>query len=398
MRAVADLCWSTPMSVTAAEGFLANGLHCGIKTSRPDLAILTTDDARPVPTAAVFTQNRFRAPPVEADVDRMAATGGLIAGVVVSSGNANAGTGARGREDAEAMSRTAAEAVGCDPQAMLVCSTGLIGEFLPMDRILPAIPTLAAGRTHDGGLKAAQGILTTDSRTKEVVVQGEGFVVGGMAKGCGMINPNMATMLAYLTTDAEVSPADLQRILAEAVNDAFNTLSVDGATSTNDTVVLMASGRRGRQPLDAVAAAVRAACEDLTLQMARDAEGRTKTVQVRVTGAASDAEARTAAKAVVKNQLIKCSWYGGDPYWGRLLGEVGATGIAMEPDRASVSYGGIVVAQGGIAAPHDADAVSAHMRGEELEVEIALGLGSGAGRAVGVDLGPGYIKENAATS
>ena len=386
------------MSVTAAEGFVAGGLHCGIKTSRPDLALLVTDDARPVPTAAVFTQNRFRAPPVEADVDRMAATGGLIAGVVVSSGNANAGTGERGRRDAEAMSRAAAEAVGCDPQAMLVCSTGIIGEFLPIDRILAAVPKLAGELSRDGGVHAAQGILTTDSRTKEVVVQAGGFTVGGMAKGCGMINPNMATMLAYLTTDAALAPADLQRILAEAVDDTFNTLSVDGATSTNDTVVLMASGRRGPQPLDAVAAAVRAACEDLTLQMARDAEGRTKTVQVRVTGAASDAEARTAAKAVVRNQLIKCSWYGGDPYWGRLLGEVGATGIAMDPARACVSYGGMVVAAGGVAAPHDAEAVSRYMRGEELEVEITLGLGGGVGRAVGVDLGPGYIKENAATS
>ena len=386
------------MSVTAAEGFVAGGLHCGIKTSRPDLALLVTDDARPVPTAAVFTQNRFRAPPVDADVERMAATGGMIAGVIVSSGNANAGTGARGRQDAEAMSAAAAQAVGCDPEAMLVCSTGIIGEPLPIDTILAGIPRLAAELSPDGGLRAAQGILTTDSRTKEVVVQGDGFVVGGMAKGCGMINPNMATMLAYLTTDAEVAPADLQHVLAEAVGDTFNTLSVDGATSTNDTVVLMASGRRGPAPLEAVAAAVRAACEDLTLQMARDAEGRTKTVQVRVTGAASDADARTAAKAIVRNQLIKCSWYGGDPYWGRLLGEVGATGVAMEADRAGVSYGGILVAEGGVAAPHDAAAVATYMRGEEIEVEVSLGLGSGVGRAVGVDLGPGYIKENAATS
>ena len=386
------------MSVTAAEGFIAGGMHCGVKTSRPDLALLVTDDARPVSTAAVFTQNRFRAPPVTADVERMASTGGMIAGVVVNSGNANAGTGEPGRRDAEAISKTAAQAVGCAPEAMLVCSTGLIGEPLPIHRILAAIPTLAGQLSRDGGLNAAQGILTTDSRTKEVTIIGEGFTVGGMAKGCGMINPNMATMLAYLTTDAAVAPSDLQRILSEAVDDTFNTLSVDGATSTNDTVILMASGRRGPAPLEAVAAAVRAACEDLPLQMARDAEGRTKTVQVRVTGAASDAEARLAAKAIVRNQLIKCSWYGGDPYWGRLLGEVGATGVAMEADRAGVVYGGVRVAGGGVEIAHDKAAVSAHMRGEEIEIEVTLGVGAGAGRAVGVDLGPGYIKENAATS
>jgi glutamate N-acetyltransferase/amino-acid N-acetyltransferase len=236
------------MSVTAAEGFIAGGMHCGVKTSRPDLALLVTDDARPVSTAAVFTQNRFRAPPVTADVERMASTGGMIAGVVVNSGNANAGTGEPGRRDAEAISKTAAQAVGCAPEAMLVCSTGLIGEPLPIHRILAAIPTLAGQLSRDGGLNAAQGILTTDSRTKEVTIIGEGFTVGGMAKGCGMINPNMATMLAYLTTDAAVAPSDLQRILSEAVDDTFNTLSVDGATSTNDTVILMASGRRGPAP------------------------------------------------------------------------------------------------------------------------------------------------------
>lgn len=386
------------MSVTAAEGFLAGGTHCGIKTSRPDLAMLVADDGRAAPTAAVFTQNRFRAPPVLADVARMAATGGRIAGVVINSGNANAGTGEAGRRDAEAMSEAAAQALGCATDEMLVCSTGIIGEPLPIDRILRAIPRLSGEVSRDGGRAAAQGILTTDSRTKEAVVAGEGFTVGGMAKGCGMIAPDMATMLAFLTTDAAVEPAVLQAILSEATADTFNTLSVDGATSTNDTVILMASGRRGPASTEAVAAAVRAACEDLTLQMARDAEGRTKTVQVRVTGARNDAEARAAAKAIVRNQLIKCSWYGGDPYWGRLLGEVGAAGVAFEPDRAGVSYGGVRVAEGGAAAAHDAAALARHMAGEEIEVEVSLGLGEGRGRAVGVDLGPGYIKENAATS
>jgi glutamate N-acetyltransferase/amino-acid N-acetyltransferase len=386
------------MSVTAAEGFVAAGLHAGVKRRRYDMALVVTEDRQPVTAAAVFTQNKFFAPPVAASRERLAANGGRSAAIIVNSGNANAGTGAQGRADSEAMCDAAAAAVGVDTADVLVCSTGIIGTRLPMDKILAATPKLAKKLSVEGGEDAAKGILTTDSTPKESVVRGSTFTLGGMAKGCGMIAPNMATMLAFLTTDADVSRDELQRVLKDAVDRTFNTLNVDGATSTNDTVFLLASARRGRPDMAEFADAVHKVCEDLTYQMARDAEGMTKMVALTVSGAASDAEARIAAKNIAENNLVKCSWYGGDPYWGRLLAAAGSAGVAFDTDASWVSYGGVVVSQGGTNSDHDSDAVHAHMSGDRIDIEVNLGVGSGAARVIGVDLGPGYIKENAGTS
>jgi glutamate N-acetyltransferase/amino-acid N-acetyltransferase len=330
--------------------------------------------------------------------ERLAANGGRVAAVIVNSGNANAGTGAQGLADAETMCRSAAQAMGVSSDSVLVCSTGIIGLPLPMERIENAVPTLAQKLSKDGGHAAARGILTTDHVPKEVLVVREGFVVGGMAKGCGMIAPNMATMLAFLTTDADVTSEEMQTVLREAANRTFNTLNVDGATSTNDSVIMLASGLAGKPHMGEFADAVHRACEDLTMQMARDAEGMTKLVMLAVTGAASDFEARAAAKNIAENNLVKCSWYGGDPYWGRLLAAAGSAGVQFVTEKTSVSYGGITVARGGSSTDHDSAAVAAHMAGEQIEIEVSLGLGQGRASVIGIDLGPGYINENSKTS
>ena len=386
------------MSVVAAKGFVAAGLHCGVKRRRPDLMLLATADGRPVPTAAVFTTNQFAAPPVRYCQAALAASGGMAAAVVVNSGNANAGTGEKGLADAAAMARAAEAAAGCEAGAALVCSTGPIGQPLPIAAILTGIARAGEHLSEQGGEAAARAILTTDKRPKQALVQGDGFVVGGMAKGCGMIAPNMATMLAFLTTDAATSSAVLRRVLAEAVADTFNCLDVDGATSTNDTAILMASGRAGPTNEAALAAAVRAVCETLARRMAEDAEGATKVVRVRVVGATSAAAAREAARRICRNPLIKCSWHGEDPYWGRILGEAGAALTDFESATASVAYGGVTVASGGVGVPHDVAAVRAHMAGRDIDLELDLGLGLGRAEMIGVDLGPGYITENTATS
>ena len=386
------------MSVTAAEGFVAAGCHAGIKRRKFDMALLATEDGEAVPCAAVFTQNKFVAPPVELDRATLAANGGKAAAVIVNSGNANAGTGKAGYKDAQLMVAATGEALQIANSHVMVCSTGIIGTPLPMEPILSHVPHLAKKLSVDGGHDAARGILTTDHQTKEVVIKGSTFTLGGMAKGCGMIAPNMATMLAFLTTDADVPRSLMQKALKAASDASFNTLNVDGAMSTNDTAMLLASGRRGKADHDEFANAVLAACRDLTLQMARDAEGMTRMAHLTVTGAASEAEARVAAKAIVENNLVKCSWYGGDPYWGRLMAAAGSTGVGMDIAKSRVAYGGITVARGGVAIAHDGQALTEHMLGDEVEIEVFLGAGKASATMIGIDLGPGYIRENSKTS
>lgn len=386
------------MSVTAAPGFIAGGMHCGVKMRRRDLAIVATDDGRPVAAAGVFTQNKFVAPPVVHSKAQLVANGGRVAAIVVNSGNANCGTGKPGMDDAVAMTKATAKALGVASEQVLVCSTGLIGFPLPMDKILPAIPQLAQNLSKHSHLKAATAILTTDHVPKEAVVKGSNFTLGGMAKGCGMIAPNMATMLAFLTTDADLEPHEMTAMLREAVDASFNRLNVDGATSTNDTVFLLANGRAGAVDKVEFQAALTDLCNQLTLLMARDAEGVTKIVHLNVKGAASEAEARKCAKAIAENNLVKCSWHGADPYWGRILAAAGSCGVEIDVDASTVSYGGIVVAEGGVEVQHDADAVLAHMKDAEAEIAIDLGVGSAETTTIGIDLGPGYIKENVVTS
>ena len=389
------------MSVTAAKGFVAGGMACGIKPAgAPDLALVATADRRAVAAAAVFTTNKATAAPVLTSRRHLAATGGRAVAVVLNSGNANAATGAAGLADAERTCAVVATELGCTAEEVLVCSTGLIGIPLPIEPLVAAVPAAAEALTADGGPAAARAILTTDTVAKQVVVDAAGFTVGGMAKGAAMLAPNMATMLAVLTTDAEATPAQLAAALAAATPSSFHAVTVDGATSTNDTVVLLANGAAGQGPVgdDALAAAVARACDDLAGQMVLDAEGATKVVRVRVTGAASSDDARRAARRVAESQLCKCSWYGADPYWGRVVSELGASGAAFDPDRVSVGYGGVVVCAGGVAAAHDVGTLAWAMAGPRIELDADLGLGDGEATVLTCDLAPGYIAENMRTS
>ena len=389
------------MSVVAASGFTAGGVACGIKPSGDaDLALVATADGSAVPAAGVFTRNLVVAAPVVVSRRHLAATGGRAAAVVLSSGNANAATGARGDADAEEMCALTAKGIGAEPESVLVCSTGLIGYELPMDRLAAGIPALTAARGSEAahGTAAAEAIMTTDTRRKETVVRGDGFVVGGMAKGAAMLAPDMATMLAVLTTDARVEVPALDEALRAGVADSFNAMSVDGCTSTNDTVLILAGGEAGPPDPDRFAAAVAAACEDLATQMVGDAEGHTKVVRVRVTGASSDGEARQAARKVADSQLVKCSWFGGDPYWGRIASDLGTAGVALDLDALTIAYGGTVVTRGCVGVAHDEAAVAAHLAGTHLDVHCDLGVGEGRSQVLTNDLGHGYIDENKGTS
>ncbi len=399
------------MSVLAAGGFEAFGLASGIKESgAPDLALVATVDRAPVSAAGVFTSNLATAAPVL--VTRAHLADGRAAAVVVNSGNANAATGAVGRHHAERMCELTAEQLGCNASDVLVCSTGLIGIPLPMAPIETSIGRLTAGLspTPEGANAAATAMLTTDTVKKESVAtarMGDGLTltVGGMAKGAAMLQPAMATMLAVITTDVAIDPRALRVALQRAVGESFNQLTVDGCTSTNDTVLVLASGALGNQPLGfggagyhALTEALGTVCADLAEQMARDAEGATKFARVSVVGARTVEDARRAARGVANSQLVQCSLNGEDPYWGRIVSELGASGAYIDPDRVDVSYGGITVCRDGIAAEHDGHAVKAVMAARDIEIVCDLRVGQSEASMITTDLSYAYIDENAKTS
>ena len=317
---------------------------------------------------------------------------------MLNSGNANAATGAKGREASERTCQAVATELGCRDIDVLVCSTGLIGIPLAVERIEAGVPALAAALAGDGGPAAATAIMTTDTKQKQVVVEGDGFIVGGMAKGAAMLAPNMATMLAVLTTDAAIAGPDLHAALSQAVAVSFNALSVDGCTSTNDTVIVLASGRAGPTDLAGMLGPLTAACTHLALQMAGDAEGATKVVTVRVTGAVSDSDAASAARRVAESQRVKCSFYGEDPYWGRVVSEIGSSGAAFDPERVSVTYGEIVACRDGVACEYDADRLAEIMAARAIDLTCDLGLGTGTAVVLTNDLTHAYIDENMGTS
>lgn len=390
------------MSVTSAQGFVAGGIASGIKPDGvPDLAVVATVDARAIAAAGVFTTNLACAAPVQ--VSRAHLTDGRAAAIVLSSGNANAATGEQGRIDALRMAELTGTGLGCDATDVLVCSTGLIGYFMPMAALETGIPDLCANL--NGGTAAADAILTTDTVRKEATasVGTTAAVVGGLAKGAAMLSPAMATMLAALTTDVEVDPAVLQAALGEAVSSTFNQLLVDGSMSTNDTVLVLANGASGvtvssRAEVHALTDALTDVCGSLAEQMARDAEGATKIVRLHVRGARTVEEARRGARGVAGSQLVQCSFNGEDPYWGRILSELGASGAGFDPETVTITYNGVIACRNGIDAGTEPSALAAVMAETDIEVVCDLAAGHGEATMLFTDLSHAYIDENRGTS
>ena len=383
------------------DGFVAAGGSAGIKANGAfDTAVVSTADGRAVPAAGVFTANLAAAAPVQVSRVHLEVSGGRAAGVVLTSGNANAATGQPGRDAARRLCSTVAAGIGATTEEVLVCQTGLIGIPFPIETVEPHVGPIVAAQEAGAGTSglAARAIMTTDTVPKEVLVSGEGFTVGGMAKGAAMLAPNMATMLAVLTTDASVNPSRLHDALTRAVSCSFNSITVDGCTSTNDTVLVLASGRAATPTQTALTDALSEACRSLAEQMVDDAEGATKVAHVVVRGAESDDAAHAAARKVADSMLVQCSLFGQDPYWGRVVSELGSAGTAFDIDRTSVAYGGVVVCARGVAAPHDEGAVATHLSGRHVQITCDLGLGTGEAVVLGTDLGYGYIDENRTTS
>jgi glutamate N-acetyltransferase/amino-acid N-acetyltransferase len=389
--------------VTAPRGFSAAGVACGIKAKGGlDLALVVSDS--PAQAAAVFTTNKAVAAPVVVSRRQLAVSGGRVSAIVVNSGCANACTGPEGLAHAEGMTQLTSAALGCDPSAVLVASTGVIGVKLDMAKVQRGITAAATALAPTGGSDAARAIMTTDPFPKEAAAEFQSaagtFRVGGIAKGSGMIEPNMATMLAFVTTDADVAPALLQRALKAAVDDTFNAITVDGECSTNDCVFALANGassvRLGEGEYAVLVDALKSVCQPLAVGIVRGGEGATKLVTVRVVGATSDVDAKRTARAIANSLLVKTAIHGGDPNWGRLVAVAGRSGSDFVLDRAAVRIGPVELFSKG--RPHDERASDAadYLQERDIIVEVDLGTG-GTGRSEmwTCDLSAEYVRINA---
>ncbi|MFD8383701.1 bifunctional glutamate N-acetyltransferase/amino-acid acetyltransferase ArgJ [Streptomyces sp. NPDC059679] len=383
------------MSVTAAKGFTASGVAAGIKENgNPDLALVVNNGPR-LAAAAVFTSNRVKAAPVL--WSEQVLKGGAVSAVVLNSGGANACTGPLGFQDTHATAEKVAEVLGHSAGEIAVASTGLIGIRLPMDKLLPGVEKAAAELTAHGGDKAAIAIKTTDTVHKTAVAQGPGgWVVGGMAKGAGMLAPGLATMLVVLTTDADVEAQDLDTALRAATRTTFDRVDSDGCMSTNDTVLLLASGASGvTPPAEEFAEAVREVCADLARQLIGDAEGASKDIRIEVVGAASEDDAVEVGRSIARNNLLKCAIHGEDPNWGRVLSAIGTTSATFDPDQLNVAINDVWVCRYG-SVGEDRELVDMRYR----EVRITADLAAGGESAViwANDLTADYVHENSAYS
>jgi glutamate N-acetyltransferase/amino-acid N-acetyltransferase len=393
------------VSVTHPLGFRAAGMSAGLKPSgRPDLGLLVGDPGTTV--AGLFTTNRVAAAPVHLTRSRIA--GGHGRAVIVNSGQANAATGERGDADARTVVAAAAAALDIDVVDLLACSTGVIGEPVHVEPLLAALPILTGALATDGGSDFARAIMTTDTVDKEANADAGGFRVGGCAKGVGMIAPNLATMLVFVTTDATVARDHLQRLANEQLKPRFNALTVDACTSTNDTVLLFASGAAprtsdvvpGSPAWDQLSGAVGVVGEALVRQLIADAEGVTHVMLVDIAGAASEQDARVIAKAVADSPLVKTAAFGGDPNPGRILQAVGSSGVDVDPSAIGVAIGGVPLVEHGVipAAYFEDDplasAARVAMKEPEIRIEVSVGDGPGRSRALGCDLSYEYVRIN----
>jgi glutamate N-acetyltransferase/amino-acid N-acetyltransferase len=380
------------MTVTSPAGFRAAGVAAGIKSGDAlDLALVVNDGPSDI-AAAVFTSNRVKAAPVL--WSQQAAADGRLRAVVLNSGGANACTGPDGFVDSHRTAERVAAALGIGAGEVAVCSTGLIGERLPMDALLPGVDSAAAALSADGGPAAADAIRTTDTVAKQVHLTCEGWSIGGMAKGAGMLAPGLATMLCVLTTDAVIDAFTADQVLRSAVRTTFDRVDTDGCMSTNDTVVLLASGASGRTPeIGEFAAALAAACADLAGQLVADAEGATKLITVEVAGAAEEDDAVEVGRAIARSNLLKCALFGNDPNWGRVLAAIGTTDAEFDPHRIDVSLNGVQVCRGGaIGEPRN----TVDLSGRDVQIAVDLYAGEKTATILTTDLSHGYVDENSA--
>ena len=397
----------TRTGVCAPLGFRAGAAAAGIRgdgdDTRTDVTVIRSD--MPATAAGVFTRNTVKAAPVVISQLTLR-RGAPISAIVVNAGNANACTGAQGFRDALVMCTITGDALDLDPSDVLVCSTGVIGRPMPMDRMVRGIRAAALAMSPAGGGDAARAIMTTDTVAKvaEDVFTADGvtYTVGGIAKGAGMIHPDMATLLAFITTDAPVEPALLQTALSRVTGSTFNCVTVDGDTSTNDTCLLLANGAAGGPTITAGAGGAEAfegalfhVCDSLAEQLVADAEGATRHFRVAVDGAADVMQARTAARVVAQSPLVKTAIHGGDPNWGRIVAALGRSGAAFTLDRCRVAIGGVVVFDRGAPEPVEGDAIRTALAQPRVDIVIDLGAGDGSGHAWGCDLSADYVRINA---
>jgi glutamate N-acetyltransferase/amino-acid N-acetyltransferase len=390
--------------ITAPLGFRAAGLHCGIKKAGLlDLALVVSDRSGPI--GGVFTTNRVVAAPVA--LDRLHLRHGVGRAMLINSGNANACTGRAGMAAAQRTAAVVAQTLGIPIHEVFIGSTGVIGRPLPVDRIIKAVPALVERVSSLGGLSAARAILTTDLKPKTIArrarINGRRVIIGGMAKGSGMIHPAMATMLGYFTTDAAITRTALQRALTQAVDDSFNCISVDGDTSTNDTVLCLANGLARNRPITEGTSAFRQfvrllteACQPLALAICRDGEGVTKVVKIEVHGAGTTLQARQVANTIGTSNLVKTALFGEDANWGRVMAAIGRSGVTMDPTKINVSFGGVPMVRNGVGlGPAAERRIAKVFHRKEFTIQVKLGQGRHRSHLWTTDLSYDYVRINA---